>query len=135
MRNQIDLVADYTMDKIYLAINPSYVTYNPMIAKAASWYGAAGYGQYSVTDKLAIGGRLGYIKNEDSIPLNTGRTTFGTSKEMWDMTLSAHVKLAEGLKIIPEFRIDKTDSAIYRDADGKATNSQYTVGLAAMYSF
>jgi hypothetical protein len=131
LRNQIDLVADYRMDKIYLAINPTFVTFNPDAIKSSSWYGAAGYAQYTVSDKVSIGGRLGYIKNEDKVGLLTG----GNDEEMFDITLSAPLTLAPGLKIIPEIRMDQSKNDVYTDADGEATNQQFTLGLAAMYSF
>ena len=131
MRNQIDLVADYRMDKVYLAINPTYVTFNPVGEKSVAWYGGALYTQYAVSDKVSLGVRGEYIKNEDKIALGTGMA----DEEMWDITLSAPIKLAESLKIIPEFRYDETKNNVYTDGKGDPTNKQYTLGLSAMYSF
>ncbi len=131
VRNQIDLVMDYKVDKLYLALNPTYVTYNPKGAEPVDWFGGALYVQYALTDMISLGFRTDYIDNKNGITLTTGLS----DQTMWSHTISAPLTLAEGLKIIPEFRLDTTKNKVYTNENGNPTDSQYTIGLAAMYSF
>ncbi len=141
VRNQIDFVADYKIDNIYLAINPTYVTFNPRVGEPTEWYGGALYGQYTVNNTLSLGFRTEYIDNADSLALTTGIGSLATTapgtadKSMWSHTISAPLTLAPGFRLVPEFRLDTAQNNIYTNDRGTLQDKQYTLGVAAMYSF
>ncbi|MFA9290621.1 MAG: porin [Solirubrobacteraceae bacterium] len=137
VRNQIDFVADYKVDKVYLAFNPTYVTFNPRVGDPTEWFGGALYAQYAVNDMVSLGFRTEYIDNADSIGLTTGVGNLSgvADKSMWSHTISAPLTLAPGFRLVPEFRLDTAQNNIYRNNKGTLQDKQYTLGLAAMYSF
>lgn len=85
------------------------------------------YAQGDLSEKLAIGGRLGYFGDSD---LMTG---VGTTQH-FDATVNAKVTIGP-LALIPEFRIKYAKDEIYFNNKGEGSKIQPTMLLAAVIGF
>lgn len=88
------------------------------------------YGQYDINDRASIGGRLGYFYNPDGVAV-----VAGDSKHTLDFTLTAHVNIIGGLKLVPEYRLDFATDKGFSDRKGNSSKFQNVLGLAAIYAF
>lgn len=122
---QVDLVVDKTAGDFYFALNAGNYFYD-----SSNWFGVAGYIQNSLSEKLAIGGRVEYFGDADGLTGVIGGVADGNS---WNFTLSAPYKI-DGLTITPEIRYDLASEDIYTLGD-EVSNGQITAGFAANYSF
>ena len=129
MENQIDLTATFqATEAIGLGLNTTVKTLNPDEGDNTSWFGAAIYANYSVSESLLFGFRGEYIGDDDGLISGT------TDNSIVDLTLSANIKV-EKLTIIPEFRIDIASEDVFFDSDGEATGTSAAFIMAAMYAF
>ncbi len=129
MENQIDLTATFQATESFgLGLNTTVKTLNPDEGDNASWFGAALYANYTVSESLLFGVRGEYIGDDD------GLISGVADNSIIDLTLSANIKIDQ-LTIIPEFRIDIADKDVFFDADGEATGTSPAFIMAAMYAF
>jgi Putative beta-barrel porin-2, OmpL-like. bbp2 len=99
-----------------------------------TWGGFAIYPKYDVSGKFSIGARYESFNNADGV--RALRLADGTGVSVNSFTLTATVTTADShLLLKPELRIDSYDKNFFVDGDGKATKSQATLGLAAIYKF
>ncbi|MFN3404589.1 MAG: porin [Cytophagaceae bacterium] len=115
--------------------------------ESASWYGAALYLNYYLSEKFGLGLRAEHFNDKDGVRYVTGSfagplAALGkTGVVMNEITLTGDIRLAGGNFIVkPEFRIDIADSDVFGKykSDGtpeKATNIMPTLGTALMYKF
>lgn len=89
------------------------------------------YGQYDINERASIGGRVGYFYNPDFVAPYVA----GPAKHFADLTITAHVNIIGGLKLIPEYRMDFATSGVFLDRKGGGSKFQHTLGLAAVYAF
>jgi len=144
-----DLTATYQVsDKLKLGLNAAYgfghIGLDSTTADGytdASWWGAALYINYTVSKKFLISLRSETFADPDGVRY-VGASTYpglgaGTFNEF---TLTGDITLDEGnLHLKPEFRIDVAENKVFVSDPGstspKATNTQPTLGMAAVYSF
>jgi hypothetical protein len=114
---QIDYTGGFDLsDSFYLGINATHKSDNT----DDEFYGAALYAQLAMSDSFSIGLRPEYFNQNDEA-INA-------------LTLSANYKVAEGLIIIPELRVDNyEDDIALSPTDTGASLASFLV--AAVYSF
>ena len=114
---QIDYTGGFDLsESFYLGINATSKTDD----MDDEFYGAALYAQYTTSEKFAVGLRPEYFNANDEAIIA--------------LTLSGNYKVAEGLTIIPEIRVDNyEDDIILSPTD--AGKSLASVLVAAVYSF
>ncbi|MBX9850802.1 MAG: porin [Cytophagaceae bacterium] len=148
-----DLTTTYQIsDKLKIGLNAAYGTGNLLIDTVAlaaatpeekylnaSWYGAALYVNYSVSDNFGIGIRAEHFNDEDGVRYVTVST--GVPASYTEFTLTGDIRFNDGMfNIKPEFRIDMASKDVFRkyDSDGKltgATDIQPTLGTAFIFKF
>lgn len=129
--NQLDLVASYQLGKLGLGLNVTDQLRKFGEADPISWMGAAVYANYAVSDKLVLAVRGEALSDKDHAILGEGED--GT--QIMEVTCSANIKIAGGLTLIPEFRLDHSTSSLYTGKDGDAKTSTAGFLLAAVYKF
>ncbi|MCU0417871.1 MAG: porin [Cytophagaceae bacterium] len=117
----------------------------------ATWYGAALYLNYSFSDVVALGLRAEHFNDKDGVRYISN--AIGQGCAVNSFTLTGDIKLKDGhFSLKPEARIDILD--VNDDAGGTAkgftkykyssngevksaetTNTQVTIGMAAIYAF
>ena len=139
---QADITAGFDIsDQFYLGLNTTYNTANSEGdtdvegTDNSGFYGAALYLQNSFSETFALGLRGEYF-NEFNGALGAVALDEEEDGNVLALTLSGNIKLAQGLTIIPEFRLDATseDTFINRDLDD-AQSSLASFLLAAVYAF
>jgi hypothetical protein len=128
--NQIDLTATYQASEAFLiGVNATTKAYSiEGLSDNPSWFGAALYLNYSISDAVALGLRGEYFDDADGIAYGVADLNF------MEYTLSANLTKGN-LVFVPELRIDVTSSDFFVDADGAATSISPTIILAAYYAF
>jgi hypothetical protein len=142
-RQLFDLTTGYQItEKFYLGLNAAYGWYkfSPAddIEKAIivgayqkvkpSWGGAALYANYAISDIFGIGVRYEHFSDKYAVRY------IGATNNSFTLTLP--ITLADGKVILkPEFRADASPTKIYEDKDGKAINTQQTLGMAFIAKF
>jgi hypothetical protein len=119
-------------DQLQLAVNADYGWEENAGADGddASWYGAAVYATYKVSDMFAVNARAEYFNDDD------GARGLGTS--VYEVTLGLDIKPLSSdrnfstLRIRPEVRWDFSDDSIF---DGGNEDSQLTFGVDAIFGF
>lgn len=129
--NQVDLTASYQLGKLGLGLNMTDQIRKFEEQDAISWMGAAVYLNYAVTDKFLLALRAETLSDKNHAILGEG----GDGTNIMDFTLSANIKLADGLTLIPEFRLDKSSTLLYADKDGAPTDVTSGFLVAAVYRF
>ena len=126
--NQIDLTATYqATDELLVGINVTDKFY-ALEAGSESWFGAALYLNYSISDAFALGLRGEYFDDANGLAYGVDDLSF------MEYTLSAN--LTQGnLTFVPELRIDVASDDFFVDADGAATGISPTFILGAYYAF
>lgn len=142
--HMLDLTTAYQVtDKLKLGLNAAYGFGTLKIDSTAkegysnaTWFGAALYVNYAVSDVFGIGLRAEHFNDEDGvryIGAGVGAASYN------EITLTGDIKLADGkLFLKPEFRMDFANKDVFLDESGdtpKAKSAQPTLGLAAIYSF
>ena len=145
---QADITAGFDIsDEFYLGVNATINTTAPgeviedgntvdLDGDNAGFYGAALYLQNSFSETFALG-----LRGEYFSVFNGAVTPFGLNEDgdgsVIDLTLSSNIKIAQGLTLIPEVRIDSTseDSFENRDLNEQLQGSLTSFLLAAVYAF
>jgi hypothetical protein len=100
-------------------------------ASKATYYTTYLYGQYDITERGSIGGRVGYFNDADGV----AAYVIGGAKSYLDFTLTAQAKIGN-LRFIPELRFDVASEPVFFKRDGSVNSKLQTVlGMAAVYSF
>ena len=115
---QIDFTGGIDVtDALYLGLNAT--------TAQDAFSGVAGYVQVAASDAFKIGGRIEFFDDEAGL-------TYGVPDEsIVAFTISAQYKV-DNLTIIPEFRIDSTDSDVF---DSGTSGSLASFLVAAVYGF
>lgn len=168
-----DLTTAYQVsDKFKIGVNAAYgmgknLVVDPTDAKdgfgKASWYGAALYLNYSVSDVFGLAFRAEHFSDKDGVRYATASfqtfdaTTGAVTNAVKGVsvngfTLTGDIKLKDGhFNLKPEFRLDIANP-IFADgatdaekefkgftknpgSDNKATSMMPTIGMAAIYAF
>jgi len=129
--NQVDFVGIYQLGKLALAVNLTNQMRGYEDRDNAAWMGGALYANYAFNDKFLLGIRAETLNDKE-------HTLFGEGDEatnVMEYTLSANIKLPGGLTLIPEFRLDAANTAMYLDKDGLPAKSTAGFLMAAVYKF
>lgn len=134
---QADLTAGFDLtDDFYLGVN---ATINSTDAGDAgvdngTFFGAAAYLQYSLSDAFALGFRGEYFGENNGGYGIIGAYDPDLTASIIDVTLSANITLGD-LTLIPEIRLDSASEEVFTDGDGKATATLPSFVLAGVYAF
>lgn len=127
--HQVDLTATFQVSEAFgLGVNATNKTNAIDDGENTSWWGAALYANYAVSDAFTLGVRGEYIGDAD------GEILGALDGSVLDLTVSGNIHIGS-LTIIPEFRVDIANEDIFPDADGKFTSTLPAFILAAVYSF
>lgn len=127
--HQVDLVATYALGKLGLGLNTSYRTLVPEEGDGTSWFGAAVYANYAVSEVFHPAIRVESISDMDGI------ITGINDNSILSLTLSGNLKVGP-LTIIPEIRMDSAkEEGYFLDKDGKPDKSNLGGLLAVVYGF
>lgn len=140
-RGLLDLVATYKpIAPLTLTLNYDYGRQEEAFGvggETAVWHAVAAYAIYDVTDRLSVGVRGEYFRDQDGFRL-PGATP-GTKLEVWEATLTGRYKLFDHLYVSAEYRHDEaTDNKLVFDrGDGPFpnANSQNTIQGELIYQF
>jgi hypothetical protein len=133
---QFDLVlTSKVSNKFNLAFNGTVSNMNMYQGKNEfagnkSWWGAAVYANYDPTEKLGFTLRLENFSDKNGLKY-AGLAGDGG---IFATTLSAQLK-AGNLIVIPEFRVDAANKAIFTKGDGASTKTTANALVAAVYQF
>lgn len=89
------------------------------------------YGQVDISERASIGARAGYFFNPDAVAAFVA----GPAKHFVDFTLTSHINVIGGLKLVPEYRLDFGTDNVFLDRKGSGSKIQNTLCLAAVYAF
>lgn len=146
---QIDLTTGWNLgEKFYLGFNTSMQTTGVGEAKindeivdlpndvSSSFFGAAIYPKFSISETFALGLRAEYFSVKDghllASPIPVAADGSGS---VTAFTFSANYKVG-GLTILPEIRLDTpSEPGAYTDIDGDPSDSMVSATLAAIYKF
>lgn len=127
--HQIDLTATFqATDEFGLGLNATTKSVVNSDADNTSWFGAALYANYAISDQFTLGLRGEYIGDED------GHISGTVDNSIFGFTLSGNIKIG-ALTLIPEFRVDSAKEEIFLDADGKPAKTSAAVIFAGIYAF
>lgn len=103
-------------------------------AKSTNWGGVAFYTNYAFTGKFGLGARYDYFDNSGGARALVAADGSGVTVN--SITLTGNVTVADGHVLLkPEFRLDSYSKNKFLDSDSKATKSQATLGMAAIFKF
>lgn len=134
---QVDLTAGFDLtDELYFGVNATMNSTDPDIEgiDSPTFFGAAGYLQYTISDALALGVRGEYFGENAGGYGIIGGYDEDLTASIIDLTLSANITLGD-LMLIPEIRLDSASEDVFLDGDGKATSSLASFILAGVYAF
>lgn len=105
----------------------------------ALWYSAAGYGYYKLTDKIKVGSRFEWFRDEDGTRVGSsglpGNPNVGSFPgNFYEATIGFNWTPNNNLRIRPEARWDWFTGAGNPFDDGKKSN-QFTLGVDAILKF
>ncbi|MFT5166937.1 MAG: hypothetical protein ACI8P3_002169 [Saprospiraceae bacterium] len=127
--HQIDITATFqATEEFGLGLNATTKTVVVSEADNTSWFGAAIYANYAISDKFTLGLRGEYIGDDDGLITGT------LDNSIFDFTLSGNIKVG-ALTLIPEFRVDVAGEEVFLDSDGEPTKTSAAVIFAAVYAF
>ncbi len=126
--SQIDLVINSTItSKFGIGFNAtSQSRKTKMPSTSGSWWGTALYFNFDPTPATGITLRSEYIGDS--------KTIYFATKNIFANTLSINCKVGP-LTIIPELRVETSQSAIYFKKNGTGVKSTATALVAAVYKF
>ena len=140
-RGLFDFVATYKpIPPLTLTVNYDYGTQGEAFGAGtptATWQAISGYAIYDITDKLSVGIRGEYFKDEDGFRLGLNPNT-GKPFDVWEITLTGRYKLFDHLFASVEYRHDQATSSskVFDDGDGTANaGSEDTIALELVYQF
>ncbi len=133
---QVDLTAGFDLtDALYVGVNATVNSTEVVEGDDnPTFFGAAGYVQYTLNDVLALGVRGEYFGESNAGYGIIGLYDTDLSASIIDLTLSANITIGD-LTLIPEIRLDSASEDIFLDGDGKATSSLASFVLAGVYGF
>lgn len=145
-RGLIDLIATYKpITPLTLALNYDYGRQEEAFSDGgdtAVWHAIAAYGIYDITDRLSVGVRGEYFKDQDGFRLanvTTGELLApGEKLEVWGITATARYKLFDHLFANLEYRHDQArhgQEIFDRDKGDGKVKSQNTVQGELIYQF
>lgn len=141
-RGLIDLIATYKpIAPLTLTLNYDYGRQEEAFSDdgdTAVWHAVAAYAVYDVTDRLSVGVRGEYFRDQDGFRLPNA--TPGKKLEVWGTTLTGRYKLFEHLFASVEYRHDEArrNKKIFDRGDGPSfpnANSQNTIQGELIYQF
>jgi len=126
--SQIDLVINSTItSKFGIGFNATVQDRKTMTASTSgSWWGSAVYLNFDPTPATGITFRSEYIGDS--------KTIYFATKNIFANTLSINCKVGP-LTIIPELRVETSQSTIYFKKNGTGVKSTATALVAAVYKF
>jgi len=133
---QVDLVlTSQVSNKFSLAFDGTVAGVNQYLGKEKfdgykNWWGAAVYGNFDPTSHLGFTLREEYFSDQNGLKyagLAGGGSILAT-------TFSAQLK-TDHLILIPEFRVDAANKALFTKSSGAATKTAANFLLAVIYSF
>lgn len=130
MSNQFDITASFqATEKFGLGLNAS----TRMLSSDdgdASWSGAALYAKYAFSDSFLFGLRAETISDKDGF-------LFGSEdNNIFALTLSGNITIAESLRLIPELRFDSAKATgTFTSYSDEALKANSVFLIAAVYSF
>jgi len=131
--NQLDLVLNSLVSsKFSLGYNGTVQFVKPSVGDVDSWWGSAVYFNFDPTTMFGLTLRGEYY--DDTKGVSGLTTATGVPTGILDATLSANIKI-ENLTIIPEFRSDNAEDAIFFKNSGEAVKSTGSFILGATYHF
>lgn len=139
-RGLIDLVATYKpFAPLTLTLNYDYGRQEEAFVDGgptAVWHAVAAYAVYDITDRISVGVRGEYFKDQDGFRL-PGATP-GKLLEVWETTLTGRYKLFDHLFASIEYRHDEArdNKLVFDRGDGTHNaNTQNTVQGELIYQF
>jgi len=139
-RGLIDLTATYKpIAPLTLTLNYDYGRQEEAFVDggpSAVWHAVAAYAVYDITDRISVGVRGEYFRDQDGFRL-PGATP-GTKLEVWETTLTGRYKLFDHLFASIEYRHDEArdNKLVFDRHDGtQNANSQNTVQGELIYQF
>jgi predicted porin len=148
-RGLLDLVATYKpIPPLTLTVNYDYGTQDEAFGAGtptATWHAIAGYAQYDLTDKLSVGIRGEYFRDEEGFRLAFTDPITGNPARLnvWEITLTGRYKLLDHLFASIEYRHDQAtndrkvfdDNGLDSSGFQKKSDSQDTIALELVYQF
>lgn len=133
--NQVDAVVTLGLsDAFSIGYNGTVASYKTKekgeYGDASKWWGSALYFNLDASKTFGLTLRSEYFNDEDELIVFGGTGGGG----VFANTLSANIRLG-ALTIIPEFRYEKANKAIFFDGDGAGTDKAGNLLVAAVYSF
>ena len=92
--------------------------------KTGKWWGIAGIINQDITDSFGLALRAEYFDDRD------GARLFVDNLDIWEITLTANIKIRENLLVRPEIRYDEASEDIFNDRDNQLTTA---IGVAYMF--
>lgn len=139
-RGLIDLIATYKpIAPLTLTLNYDYGRQEEAFVDdgdTAIWHAVAAYAMYDITDRLTVGVRGEYFRDQDGFRLPVA--TPGEKLEVWGTTLTSRYKLFDHLFANIEYRHDQArhGKEVFDRHDGtQNTKSQNTVQGELIYQF
>jgi len=114
-------------DKLLLGVNAD-LGYADLSGGTSTWWGAALYAKYQLTDIISLAGRGDYM-HVDGAPSKF--ITAGGDGDIWSWTGTVGFDLLENLLLRTEYRLDWGDSVTAVSSDGPA----HTFAAQVVYSF
>lgn len=135
--HQIDMVLTSKIsNKFNMAFNGTVAIIKDYITKDIysdykSWWGAAIYMNYNLTEHIGLALRNEYFSDQHQLKVYSTKSYGGN---IFASTLSANIKV-DNILLIPEFRIDKANHAIFTNSSDRAVATDKYILLAAVYQF
>ncbi|MEL6866726.1 MAG: porin, partial [Bacteroidota bacterium] len=127
--HQFDLTGSLDLlDQWGLGLNLSYKYNQSNNNTDQNWFGAAIYTRYELNQLLTLGLRGEYLSDPDEIIFET------RDARIFAFTFSANIRY-KGLTLLPEFRIDLSDQALFLDQDNLPVKSSPSILSALIYTF
>jgi len=131
MINQFDVIVTGTVSsKFAIGYNGSVKSVKPDNSSSNAWWASALYLNFDPSSVFGLTARGEYFSDEHAIA-NIGGMS---GNKIFDFTLSGNIHI-DNLTIIPEFRVDAADEAIFFKNSGEAVKNTGTFLLAATYHF
>jgi hypothetical protein len=136
LRHLVDTQVNFTpLEGLNLGLNVDYAFEDGAIGgtKNARWYGVTGYVRYKVTETMEPAFRAEWYRDEDGFTTGVPQTLVGLT-----LTLGYKIGLGNLANILlrPEYRVDISNKDFFtRGADFRATKTQHTLGVGAVFYF
>jgi predicted porin len=143
-RGLLDLVATYKpIPPLTLTVNYNHGEQDEAFgpgSQTARWHAIVGYATYDLTDKLSVGIRGEYFRDEEGFRLGFTDPVTGLPARLnvWEVTLTGRYKLFDHLFASVEFRHDQAtnDRLVFDDGNGiRNADSQDTIAFELVYQF